>query len=186
MAKPKAEPKVKKPRLNIGLELGILMPGEAVETLVDELVDPGSHYTHGQRAKLSAALIAAGEKIAEQLQQELAGVIEHFDSETVFRWQRGSKSSRVNTDEVKKQYPEEDHPSLYYESVTDPRVRIELPFIKSRLELPAYVPGESRTVQPVPAPESEDGQESEAVAGVAGQQRQNQMDFPSFNPPEPF
>lgn len=124
------------PPLNVARELGSLLNGEALETLLDELVDPGSHFTEGQRAKIGAALEIVGAKITADVKEELKGVQRHFDDDVLFRWQAEGSSTRVNTDEVKKQYSEKQHPSLYYKSVTAARVNIDLPFSKTEIALP--------------------------------------------------
>ena len=163
-----------KPDLNPIHELGILMNGETVEKLVDEFLDPGCHYSPGQRAKLSAALIAAGNKLETDLQEQFAGVIEHFDDGVILKWKWPTTSTRVNTDEVKLQYPEKDHPSLYYQSETKARLGIELPFVKSRLVLREEPVPQQLVVDPPvdqPMPPVECDQQPEPVS------KQTAMDF---------
>lgn len=128
-----------KPPLHVANELGILLDGQSLEVLIDELVDPGSHFSRGQRAKIGAALIGVGNAIYEGAKIGMEGVQADMDADVIFKWRGESSQTRVDAAQVKKQYPQSAHPSLYSKTSIKAGVNIEVPFNKDEIALPKRV-----------------------------------------------
>lgn len=125
-----------KPALNVANELGILLNGDALEILIDELTDPGAHFTEGQRARLGAALESIGSRLYGSAKDSLGGIQAHIDQDVIFKWKNGYPKTEVDVNEVKKQYPQKEHPSLYKTSDVAGGITIEVPFDKKEIHLP--------------------------------------------------
>lgn len=137
------------PPINVAQELGVLLSGDALEVLIDELTDPGCHFSRADRAKLGAVFEAVGKKMyADSKDGILSRTIE---DDVVFAPRNASEPSpRVVDALVKQHYPYETNPELYKMSSTAASVVINLPFDKDTLDLPSLVR------EPEPAPADED------------------------------
>ena len=124
------------PPLDVVKELGFLLSGEGMETLLDELTDPGSQLSVGQAAKFFGAMEAVGAKGMEGIKDHLAGVRLHTDEEVLFKWRNPSTQMRVDTDKVKKLFPQAEYPDLYKQTEVKGGTTVELPFDKNNLALP--------------------------------------------------
>ena len=122
--------------VNIVEELGVLLSGDALEDLLEELADPGSRLTVGQAARFFSAMEAVAARGMQAVRDQMVGVQLHTDRDVLFQWQSPSEQMRVDTTEVKNLFPPSAYPNLYKVSEVKGSVKITLPFDKRRALLP--------------------------------------------------
>ena len=117
-----------KPAINIIAELARMLPGDALERIMNELEDPGSNLTLGEMARAGAAFSALGARMTGQAKDSLLGVRLHTDSEVLFKWTDPSTATTLDTDAVKKTFPQSEYPELYKTQNRKGSISVELPF----------------------------------------------------------
>ena len=122
---------------NVPDVLGCVLSGESIEALMDEVLDPGANLTKGQLAMLGGAFEALSKHFTEAAKSGLEGVRVHVDTgDVLFKWKDPYPQTRVDTDMVKRHFPEATFPQLYKKSDVAGSVSVELPFDKAKIRLP--------------------------------------------------
>lgn len=101
------------------------------ERVFSDILSPGVHMSHGERAQIAGKLEAIAKYIQDDIKADLEGLSERYISnDVVFEGRKGSIQTRVDTDAVKRTYPSGVFPDLYYGAVVKPTIAISLPFDK--------------------------------------------------------
>ena len=112
-----------KPPLNLLDEIDFLP-----EWLLDELQDPLSTMSPGQAVRLGTALATLGTLLVEQAKTATFGRNDHHDQGVVFTTVEATSYPAIKNDEIKKRYPQSEHPHLYRKQHRKAHVTTELPF----------------------------------------------------------
>ena len=80
-----------------------------------------------------------GKRFEDNAKSGLEGIAFEADGDVLFKWRDPTTSIRVNSDEVKKQYPQSKHPSLYNETPVKGSVSVTVPYSKTEILLPELV-----------------------------------------------
>ena len=95
-------------------DLGVLLPGDAVERLIDEASDPMRTITAGQAWRLGETLIKIGEVLQSYAKADYVGCARpQWDCGVIFSFVGPSESVMVDSEQVRKDYPERAFPELY-------------------------------------------------------------------------
>ena len=102
-------------------ELGMVLPGDALEALKDILEDPGADHSAGQLARLGQCFTDIGAHLTTQAKQIMEPRIRggagasrrHAEDGAIFEWRRGGSYLRVDTMAIKALYAETENPDLY-------------------------------------------------------------------------
>ena len=123
MPRPNAPPARKKPPVDLVQEIGFLP-----EWILDEIQDPLSILAPGEAARLGAALAVLGSTISEGTKSALMGAKNRTDHGVTFETVEATSYPTINSEAVKKAYPQADNPHLYRKQNRKAHVTADLPF----------------------------------------------------------
>ena len=110
--------------------LGLLLPGDALERIQDELTDGGAWLGHGDKALVGKALTELGARFTEDVKAAHVGATTAIDSregDIIVKAVAPTSSWQVDSSAVKKFFPLADYPDLYKKQERRGYMTLELP-----------------------------------------------------------
>lgn len=109
------------PTVNPIVELGALLPGDAIERLAGLLADPNAQFPCGQLARLGAAFSSVGATLTGAARDGMRARLEGgdgergraFESGVLFQWRKPNSVTTVDTQRVRAAFPPSLRPDLY-------------------------------------------------------------------------
>lgn len=120
--------KNRKPMINLALELGIILDGDAVEALVDLYQEPDAMLGAGDMARAGAALGLVADALTKAAKDLAALQSLREEGEVFFTHKEPSTQTRVNTKYLREKFPAVNYPEMWQETPVAGSVSIDLPF----------------------------------------------------------
>ena len=118
----------RKPSIDLAHELGPVIKGDSLETLMDLARDPGAWQTPGALARIGAAFTYLG-NMATEAAKESASLLTLAEDDGVFFTVKGpSTQTRVNTRHLKDRFPAVNYPEMWQTISVKGSVAVDLPF----------------------------------------------------------